>query len=116
MFADYRKWHFGVLPFTGTGHLNPLLALSQELKRRGHRVTFFEKPKIEARVRQAGLDFVPLHTKKLAKSGSILTRRFGTWADISTLRFNLARVRYDIQQYLAETPPALASACVDALS
>jgi MGT family glycosyltransferase len=120
MFADDRKWHFGVLPFTGTGHLNPLLALSQELKRRGHRVTFFEKPKIEERVRHAGLDFVPLHTKKFARSGPvmsgpILTRRSGTWAQISTLRFNLARVRYDIQQYLDETPSALASARVDAL-
>jgi zeaxanthin glucosyltransferase len=120
MFADDRKWHFGVLPFTGTGHLNPLLALSQELKRRGHRVTFFEKPKIEERVRQAGLDFVPLHTKKFAlsgpgMSGADLTRRSGTWAQISTLRFNLARVRYDIQQYLDETPSALASARVDAL-
>ena len=120
MFADDRKWHFGVLPFTGTGHLNPILALSQELKRRGHRVTFFEKPKIGERVRGAGLDFVPLHTKKFARSGPvmsgpILTRHSGTWAQISTIRFNLARVRYDIQQYLEETPSALASARVDAL-
>jgi zeaxanthin glucosyltransferase len=115
MLADNRKWHFGVLPFTGTGHLNPLLALSQELKRRGHRVTFFEKPKIEERVRQAGLEFVPLHTIKFAMSGPVLTRHSGTWAQISMLRFNLARVRYDIQQYLDETPPAIASASVDAL-
>lgn len=120
MLADNRKWHFGVLPFTGTGHLNPLLALSQELKRRGHRVTFFERPKIEERVRQAGLDFVPLQTKKFARpgpdmSGPVLTRNSGTWAQISTLRFNFARVRYEIQQYLDETPPALASARVDAL-
>jgi zeaxanthin glucosyltransferase len=115
MLADNRKWHFGVLPFTGTGHLNPLLALSQELKSRGHRVTFFEKPKIEERVRQAGLDFVPIHTKKFAKSEPALTRHAGTWARISTLRFNLARVSFDIQQYLDETPPALTSARVDAL-
>src|ERR1700722_12208458 len=58
--ADKEKWHFGVLSFTGTGHLNPLIALSQELRDRGHKVTFFEKPKIEARIRQAGLEFVPI--------------------------------------------------------
>jgi UDP:flavonoid glycosyltransferase YjiC (YdhE family) len=60
MLAEEHRWHFGVLSFTGTGHLNPLIALSHQLKGRGHKVTFFEKPKIEARVRHAGLDFVPI--------------------------------------------------------
>ena len=55
--TERKQWHFGVLSFTGTGHLNPFLLLSQQLKERGHRVTFFEKPKIEDRVRQAGLEF-----------------------------------------------------------
>jgi hypothetical protein len=31
--ADRKQWHFGVLSFTGTGHLNPLLVLGQQLKR-----------------------------------------------------------------------------------
>lgn len=115
MLAEERKWHFGVLPFTGTGHLNPLLALSGELKRRGHRVTFFERPKIEERVRQAGLDFVPLRTAKFTKLQSASSRQSGVWAEISTLRFNLARVRFEIQQYLQETPPALVREGVDAL-
>lgn len=52
--ADRKKWHFGVLSFTGTGHLNAMIQLSQDLRDRGHKVTFVEKPKIEERVRQAG--------------------------------------------------------------
>jgi len=115
MSADDRKWRFGVLSFTGTGHLNPLLALSQELQRRGHQVTFFERPKIEDRVRQAGLDFVPLRTEKFPPRGSAPSRNSGIFADISTLRFNLARVRFEIDQYLKETPSALAAAGIDAL-
>ena len=115
MSADDRKWHFGVLSFTGTGHLNPLLALSQELQRRGHRVTFFEKPKIEDRVRQAGLDFVPIRTGKFLPKGSAPSHNSGILAEISTLRFNLARVRFEIEQYLKETPSALATAGIDAL-
>ena len=55
-----KKWHFGVLSFTGTGHLNPLILLSQQLRDRGHKITFFEKAKIENRVRQAGLEFCPI--------------------------------------------------------
>jgi len=34
MSAEQRKWHFGVLTFTGTGHLNPFISLSQELVKR----------------------------------------------------------------------------------
>jgi len=115
MSADDRKWRFGVLSFTGTGHLNPLLALSQELKRRGHQVTFFERPKIEDRVRQAGLDFVPIRTEKFPPKRSAPSHNTGILADISKLRFNLARVRFEIEQYLKETPSALAAAGIDAL-
>jgi UDP:flavonoid glycosyltransferase YjiC (YdhE family) len=115
MSADDRKWRFGVLSFTGTGHLNPLFALSQELQRRGHRVTFFEKPKIEDRVRQAGLNFVPLRTGKFPSKRSAPSQKSGILADISTLRFNLARVRFEIEQYLKETPSALDAAGIDAL-
>ncbi len=115
MLAETRKWHFGVLPFTGTGHLNPLLALSQELERRGHRITFFEKPKIEERVRQAGQDFVPIPIRRFPAQVSTSIRRSRIWDDVSMLRFNLARVRFEIRQYLRKTPPALVSARLDAL-
>ena len=52
--------HFGVLSYKGTGHLNPLIALSRQLMLRGHRVTFFQDPQLETRVRQHGLEFYPI--------------------------------------------------------
>jgi MGT family glycosyltransferase len=113
--ADKRKWHFGVLSFTGTGHLNPLIALSQELKDRGHRVTFFEKPKIEARIRQAGLEFIPVGATAASKRVAQRSTNSRLISEISMLHFNLARVIRDMENYLRDTPAALSQAGVDAV-
>ena len=114
--ADRRTWRFGVLPFTGTGHLNPLIALSQELQARGHSVTFFEKSKIADRVRHAGLNFIPLDCDKhVSKTTRPARTSNGLWSDISTLRFNLRRVSNDIEMYLRNAPPILARSGVEAL-
>src|SRR3984957_17320651 len=113
--ADKKKWHFGVLSFTGTGHLNPLIALSQELKDRGHKVTFFEKPKIEARIRQAGLEFIPIGATAASHRPTPPSAHSGMLSEILMLRFNLARVVRDMEIYLRDTPVALSRSGVDAL-
>ena len=116
MAAEHRARHFGVLSFTGTGHVNPLIALSQELKARGHKVTFFEKPKIAGRVRHAGLNFVPLNNdNQFLKSTHPPAANRGIWSDISTLRFNLNRVANDIEMFLRSAPLTLHRSGVDAL-
>ena len=115
MRAESKTWHFGVLSFTGTGHLNPLIAVSQELRLRGHRVTFFEKPKIEERVRQAGLGFVPIGAKTDPRHDAPVAVRPGIRSEIAMLRFNLKRVARDVEHYLEETPPAVSAARIDAL-
>jgi MGT family glycosyltransferase len=113
--ADLHKWHFGVLSFTGTGHLNPLLSLAQELKHRGHRVTFFEKPKIEDRVCQAGLEFFPIGKGMPLDQKPFSAKGAGILSEASTLRFNLKRISQDLQRFLKETPSALTQAGVNAL-
>ncbi|GFE69554.1 glycosyltransferase [Chroococcus sp. FPU101] len=40
-----------------SGHLNPLIALGQELKIRGHCITFVHVPDIESKIREAGFNF-----------------------------------------------------------
>jgi zeaxanthin glucosyltransferase len=116
MSADGARVHFGVLSFTGSGHLNPLIALGLELQDRGHKVTFFEKPKIETRIREAGLDFhaigrgdSPFKSKKATASGR------GLLSELSTLQFNLRRIAHDVETYLRETEPAIREAGVDVL-
>src|ERR1700689_4655717 len=115
MSPEPRIWHFGVLPFTGTGHLNPLIAVSQELVRRGHKVTFFEKPKVEDRVRRAGLEFVPICGPKATTLRRAPKPGMGMRVEIATLRFNVERVIGDVERYLEEAPKALAGAGVNAL-
>jgi len=111
-----KRWHFGVLPFTGTGHVKPLIALSLELKRRGHRVTFFEKPKIEGRVREAGLEFSAIDKAKLQPEGNEGRDHVaGVFSDISKLRFNLRRVVDDLRIFAEQLPPAIREKNVDAL-
>jgi MGT family glycosyltransferase len=112
---DRRYWHFGMLSFTGTGHLNPLIALAQELTHRGHRVTFFERSKIRDRVLQAGLQFVPVCDDRFGRPLRPILRRPGVRSEIGLLRFHLKRILYDLEHYLRETPPVLARARIDAL-
>jgi zeaxanthin glucosyltransferase len=115
MNAQPRLWRFGVLSFTGTGHLNPLISLSQCLTARGHQVTFFEKPKIEGRIREAGLNFFPI--EKLRSNGRRrrLPNKGGVWSELSTMFFNIRRVIDDLELFLTQTPPAILSTGVDAL-
>lgn len=116
MSTERTSWHFGVMSFTGTGHLNSFILLSQCLKDRGHKVTFFEKPKIESRVRQAGLDFFPIGmAKSPLKEKSARVNNPGLRSQLSMLRFNLNRITQDLEMYLQETTIALRQTNVDAL-
>jgi zeaxanthin glucosyltransferase len=114
--SSERGWHFGVLSFTGTGHVNSLILLSQHLKERGHEVTFFEKPKIEDRVRQAGLGFFPIGRSGTSLKDRKAPHKHATLrTELSTLRFNLRRIANDLDTYLHEIPLALRQTGVNAL-
>ncbi len=116
MSSERTSWHFGVMSFTGTGHLKSFILLSQLLKDRGHRVTFIEKPKIEDRVRQAGLSFYPIGTAKPTfKEKNGKANHPSLRSQLSTLRFNLKRISQDLEIYLQETVIALRQTKVDAL-
>jgi MGT family glycosyltransferase len=116
MSTERSSWHFGVMSFTGTGHLKSLILLSQHLKDRGHKVTFFEKAKVENRVRQAGLDFFPIGTgSSFFKDEKAAHHNSNLRSQLSTLQFNLKRIKQDLEIYLEETPSALRRARVDAL-
>lgn len=104
--------HFGVLSYKGTGHLNPLIALSRRLLARGHRVTFFQKPELETRVRQYGLEFSPIGgDRSPEKHGP----QHSTLSGIAALRYSIRRIVDDMEVSLRETPDALTQAGIDAL-
>ena len=108
--------HFGVLSYKGTGHLNPLISLSRELLSRGHRVTFFQDPQLETRVRRCGLEFYPIRMGKPSsrKHGEIDSQP-STRSGIAGLRDSVSRIVGDMEMSLRETPVALTQAGIDAL-
>ena len=57
------------------GHINPALALAEELRGRGHHVVFVgQSRKLEGRlVPEAGFDFVPIRSQ--ASTAPVLGRR-----------------------------------------
>ncbi len=108
--------HFGVLSYKGTGHLNPLIALSRQLVARGHRATFFHDAELEARIRQHGLEFVPITTSSdgSGENERASHRQKPTLA-IPLLRYRIRRSVNVMERSLRETPLVLTRAGVDAL-
>ncbi len=107
--------HFGVLSYKGTGHLNPLIALSRQLIDRGHRVTFFQKPEVEAKVRQHGLEFVPIGLPTPSSTENERAASESSLSSIAALRDGIRRIADDMEMFLRETPTALDHAGVDTL-
>jgi MGT family glycosyltransferase len=107
--------HFGALSYKGIGHLNPLIVLSRQLMARGHRVTFFQKPELEARVRQYGLEFSPIGGDRSSGKQGLTDTQRSTLSAIAALRYNLGRIVDDMETSLRETPGALTQAGIDAL-
>jgi MGT family glycosyltransferase len=108
--------HFGVLSYKGTGHLNPLIALSRQLIIRGHRVTFFQAPELETRVRECGLEFYPIGRGK-SSSGkhSETDSPHRAQSGIAGLRKRVRRTVGDMEMSLREMPAALTEAGIDVL-
>lgn len=101
--------HFGVLSFKGTGHLNPLIALSRQLVTRGHRVTFFLNSEAENQILSNGLEFIPIG----GPMGSPRARKPS--GSIAALLYRIRRTAGEMEMFLSEAPLALARAGVDVL-
>jgi MGT family glycosyltransferase len=108
--------HLGIVSPPVSGHINPFAALGRELRRRGHRVTWFHMVDLAERIDREGLDFVPIGLKdhppgSLPESLAQLGRLQG-WP---ALRFTIQAIRQTTQMLCRDLPQALRSAGVDAL-
>lgn len=108
--------HFGLICPASTGHLNTMLPLGQELKRRGHRVTMIGMLDAEAKTLAAGLEFIPYGTEEFPKG-----RTAESLHDLSKLS-GLPALRYTIKLFkdganvlLQDAPQVIKNAGVDAL-
>ncbi len=103
--------HFGVLSYKGSGHLNPLMALSRQLTARGHRVTFFLHSELEQHIRQHGLEFYPVDVPH----SSTMQKKPEPTVQISQIRSSLHRIGEEMEVFLNAYPRAIQATGVDTL-
>lgn len=108
--------HFGMISPPVSGHLHPFSALGRELQERGHRVTCFQMPDLEDKVRGEGIDFRPIGESdhplgSLPRSLAQLGRLRG----LAALRFTIRAVERTSVMVCRDGPAAMRSAGVQAL-
>ena len=109
--------HFGAIcPTQFTGHLNTMLPLAQELKRRGHRVSFMGIVGYDAKVLAAGLEFLTYGTEELAQGA--IAEFLGRQSKLSGLggfRYMIALLQELTNVLLRDAPQIIKNASIDAL-
>jgi len=86
------------------GHLNPTATLGRALKRRGHAVTYFHIPAVEASARAAGVEFRPVGTSG-SDALAARIRKMSELSGLRSLRFAVACSR-ECSELLCENLPA----------
>ena len=92
--------HFGILSLGATGHLNTMLPLGYELKRRGHQVTVLSNTDAQSPVQKAGFNFGEVYYP--TDKDKIVSRR--PLAILEKID-SLGNIRYTLQKFakIAET-------------
>ena len=114
----YRPFvgHVGLICPNVPGHLNPMLALADAIRRRGHRATFFLLGDVPELVAAAGIEVVPL-------GGSIFPpdeyrtamQRLGTLEGRAALSHTLAMAARSAEAILGAGPAAARAVGITAL-
>ena len=106
----------GAFCFPGTGHINPMTALSRRLQQRGHEVVIFGIADMEAKVRAAGVEF-SLIGERDYPLGTLqeLDQRLGELSGLKTFKFTVERVKNTAIMVLRDGPGAARRANVDCM-
>ncbi len=113
---DFPMTHFGIVCPAAIGHLNPMCVLGRELRRRGHRVTLFGIPDIQAKVIQAGLDFWTIGESEFPL-GSLerIYKQLGEMSGLAAMNFTIDWLKRDTAMFLRDAPEALKEKGIEAL-
>jgi MGT family glycosyltransferase len=108
--------HFGVVCPPSPGHLYPMIALAHALRRRGHRITFFNLADAERTVRDAGLDFHPLAADELpAGAMAELFEQLGRLSGWAGLRYTREWFTRGAGLFFRDAPAAMVNTETEAL-
>ena len=108
--------HFGLICPALTGHLNPMLPIGQELKRRGHRVTTIGILDAEAKTLAAGLEFVAYGTEEYSKGSTAeALNHLSKLSGLAAIRYTITLLKDGTNVLLRDAPQVIKNAGVDAL-
>ena len=108
--------HFGLICPALTGHLNPMLPIGQELKRRGHRVTMIGILDAEAKTLAAGLEFVAYGTEEYSKGSTAeALNHLSKLSGLAAIRYTITLLKDGTNVLLRDDPQVIKNAGVDAL-
>jgi MGT family glycosyltransferase len=108
--------HFGIICPTATGHLNPAIALSKELQRRGHQVTFFQVVDARQKVESAGLGFHVIGESEfpLGAMAEFLSH-LGNLSGMAAINYSIDWLEKNTEMILREAPNAIKALKIDVL-
>lgn len=108
--------HFGLICPSSTGHLNTMLPLGQELKRRGHRVTLVGILDSEAKTLAAGLEFLAIGETKFPREATKeLFTQLGRLKGLKALQYTLEWLANSAEVCLKDAPAVIKTAGIEAL-
>ena len=108
--------HFGIISPPVSGHIHPFSALGRELVARGHRVTYFQMPDLEEKVRSEGLDFWPIGWSDFPpRSLPRWLDQLGQLKGLAAVRFTIGAVARTSAMVCRDAPAAIRDAGVEAL-
>jgi MGT family glycosyltransferase len=107
---------FGIISPPVSGHIHPFSALGRELLARGHRVTYFQVPDLEEKIRSEGIDFCPIGAGDHPR-GSLLRSlaELGQLKGLAALRFTIGAVARTSVMTCRDAPDAVRKAGIDVL-
>jgi len=108
--------HFGILCPGAIGHLNPMASLGRELMRRGHQVTLFGVPDVQAKVAQSGLTFFEMGAQEFPPGDlDQIYAQLGEMDGLAGLKFTIACFQREAEMLFRRAPIAIQSAGVEVL-
>jgi zeaxanthin glucosyltransferase len=108
--------HFGLIPNVSQTHVMSMVSLADCLRDRGHSITVFQLPDVEAAVLEAGHRFRPIGKNRYpVGSRRVWDNRYSQLTGLDALRFCITRSVFQAEAFFAEGPREIASAGVEAL-
>lgn len=108
--------HFGLICPASTGHLNTMLPLGQELKRRGHRVTMIGMLDAEAKTLAAGLEFLAFSPEEFPKGAMAESlHKLSKLSGLTAFRYTIKLFKEGTNALLRDAPQIIKNAGIDAL-